>query len=97
MPRYMVERTFPQGLHVPSNAGGAAACLNVVGKNATKGVTWVHSYVSADKSKTYCIYDGPNEDAIREVATINGLPVDSIHQVSVLDPYFYYEEQLVTT
>ena len=97
MPRFLVERTFPQGLHIPSNAGGAVACLNVVGNNATKGVTWVHSYVSADKTKTYCIYDGPSEDAIREVATINGLPVESIQQVSVLDPYFYYEEQLVTT
>lgn len=97
MPRYMVERTFSQGLHIPSNAGGMAACLTVVGNNATKGVTWVHSYVSADKTKTYCIYDGPSEDAIREVASINGLPVDSIQQVSVLDPYFYYEEQLVTT
>ncbi len=97
MPRYMVERTFPQGLHVPSNANGVAACLNVVGNNAKNGVTWVHSYVSADKTKTYCVYDGPNEDAIREAATINGLPVDSVQQVSVLDPYFYHEEQLVTT
>ena len=97
MPRYMVERTFPQGLHIPSNAGGAAACLNVAGKNATQGVTWVHSYVSNDKTKTYCIYDGPSEAAIREAATLNGLPVDSIQEVSVLDPYFYYEEQLVTT
>jgi hypothetical protein len=97
MPRYLVERTFSKGLHVPSNSGGAATCLTVVGNNAKNGVTWVHSYVSADKSKTYCIYDGPNEEAIREAASINGLPVDSIQQVSVLDPYFYYEEQLVTT
>lgn len=97
MPRYMVERTFPKGLHIPSNPGGVAACLTVVGNNAKNGVTWVHSYVSADKSKTYCIYDGPNEEAIREAASVNGLPVDSVQQVSVLDPYFYYEESLVTT
>lgn len=97
MPRFMVERTFPKGLHIPSNAAGATACLNVVGKNATQGVTWVHSYVSSDKTKTYCIYDGPNETAIREAASINGLPVDSVQEVTVLDPYFYYEEQLVTT
>lgn len=96
MPRYLVERTFTDGLHVPINAGGAATCLTVVGNNAKNGVFWVHSYVSADKTKTYCIYDGPNEDAIREAASINGLPVDSIQQVSVLDPYFYYEEALVT-
>ena len=97
MPRYMVERTFSQGLHVPIDAAGAAACLNVVGTNAKSAVTWVHSYVSTDKTKTYCVYDGPNEEAIREAATANGLPVDSIQQVSVLDPYFYYEEQYVTT
>ena len=96
MPRYMVERTFPEGLHIPSNAGGAAACLNVVKNNATEGVTWVHSYVSSDKSKTYCIYDGPSEAAIRKVAQTNGLPVDNIVEVSVLDPYFYREEVLTT-
>lgn len=89
MPRYMVERTFSGGLHIPVNEQGAAACLNVVGNNAGEGVTWVHSYVSEDKSKTYCVYDGPNPDAIRRAAQANGLPVDRIIQVSVLDPYFY--------
>lgn len=87
----MVERTFPDGLHVPSNDSGAATCLTVVGNNTNKGVTWVHSYVTADKKKTFCIYDGPNEAAIREVAATNGLPVDSVTPVSVLDPYFYHD------
>lgn len=92
MPRYMVERTFTNGLHIPTNGNGAAACLTVVGKNANSGVTWVHSYVTNDKTKTYCVYDGPNEAAIRASAEANGLPVDSITEVSVLDPYFYHEE-----
>ncbi|HET7813949.1 MAG TPA: DUF4242 domain-containing protein [Candidatus Baltobacteraceae bacterium] len=92
MPRYMVERTFSSGLHVPTNDGGAASCLTVVGKNAAEGVTWVHSYVSNDKTKTYCIYDGPNEAAIRASAQATGLPIDSITEVSVLDPYFYHDE-----
>jgi hypothetical protein len=91
VPRYMVERTFPDGLHIPTNSSGAQACLNVVGKNATSSVTWVHSYVSADKKKTFCIYDGPDGAAIREAATQNGLPVDTVTPVSVLDPYFYVE------
>jgi Protein of unknown function (DUF4242) len=89
MPRFMVERTFPEGLHVPINATGAEACLAVVGKNAKSGVTWVHSYVSGDKTKTFCIYDGPDEAAIRAAATENGLPIDRVTPVSVLDPYFY--------
>jgi hypothetical protein len=91
MPRFMVERTFPDGLHIPTNDTGAAACLNVVGNNAGNGVTWVHSYVSADKSKTFCIYDGPDEAAIRAAAEKSGLPVDVVTPVSVLDPYFYRE------
>jgi len=62
MPRHMIERTFPDGLHIPINDEGAV---------------------------TFCIYDGPNPEAIRRVASKNGLPVDKITQVSVLDPYFY--------
>ncbi|MFC4427086.1 DUF4242 domain-containing protein [Deinococcus navajonensis] len=89
MPRYMVERTFPDGLHIPMNSEGAAACQSVVERNADLGVTWVHSYVSDDKQKTYCLYDGPTPEAIRQAAERNGLPVDRISKVAVLDPYFY--------
>jgi hypothetical protein len=89
MPRFMVERTFPQGLQIPVTADGAQACLNVVGNNAGLGVTWVHSYVSDDKKKTFCIYDGPDAESIRRAAEKNGLPVDQVTAVSVLDPYFY--------
>jgi hypothetical protein len=89
MPRYMVERTFPDGLEVPLNADGAASCLRIVGKNADLGVTWLHSYVTENHGKTFCIYDGPNPEAIRQAAERNGLPVDRISLVSVLDPYFY--------
>lgn len=91
MPRSMVERTFPGGLHIPSNAGGAQACLTVVDTNAEASATWVHSYVTADKAKSFCIYDAPSPEAVRRVAGRNGLPVDSIADVRVLDPYFYYE------
>ncbi len=90
MPRYMVERTFPDGLAIPVNGDGAATCLRVVGTNADLGVTWVHSYVSEDKKKTFCLYDGPDPEAIRRVAERNQLPIDRITKVSVLDPYFYH-------
>lgn len=89
MPRYIVERTFPDGLHIPVDDQGAGVCMRVVDTNGDLGVTWVHSYVSDDKSRTYCIYDGPNPEAIRKAAERNGLPVDRITRVSVLDPYFY--------
>jgi hypothetical protein len=89
MPRYMVERIFPDGLHIPQTTEGAATCLGVVGRNTENGVTWVHSYVSDDYKKTFCIYDGPSPEAIRTVAEKNSLPVEKITKVSVLDPYFY--------
>jgi hypothetical protein len=89
MPRYVVERTFPDGLHVPITEEGANDCLAVVERNAEESVTWVHSYVSDDRNKTFCIYDGPSPEAIRRVAGRNELPVDSITAVRVLDPYFY--------
>ncbi|HEY7035205.1 MAG TPA: DUF4242 domain-containing protein [Thermomicrobiales bacterium] len=89
MPRYVVERTFPDGLIIPVNEDGAAACLGVVDRNAAQGVTWLQSYVSDDKKTTFCVYDGPDPESIRRAAERNGLPVDRITKVSVLDPYFY--------
>jgi hypothetical protein len=89
MPRYVVERTFPEGLEVPPGDAGAELCTGVVDRNADAGVTWVHSYVSADKAKTFCVYDAPTPEAIRQTASRNDLPVDQITEVSVLDPYFY--------
>jgi hypothetical protein len=89
MPRYVVEREFPDGLQIPVDENGAKACLAVVDSNMTDQVTWMHSYVSADKKKTFCIYDGPSPEAIRRVATRNKLPVLQITEVRVLDPYFY--------
>lgn len=89
MKRYLVERTFPDGLNIPVNKEGSEICLTVVSKNAEDNVTWVHSYVTKDKKKTFCIYDAPSPEAIRKAAKNNGLPVDNIVEVSVLDPYFY--------
>jgi hypothetical protein len=89
MPRYVIEREFPNGLEIPVTPAGAEACRGVVGVNAEDGVTWVHSYVSADKRKTFCVYDAPNPEAIRRTAQRNQLPVGQITEVRVLDPYFY--------
>ena len=89
MPRYLIERTFPAGLNIPVSDTGAQLCRTVIENNAEDGVTWIHSYVSEDKSKTFCVYDGPSPEAIRRVANRNTLPVDRITEVRVLDPYFY--------
>lgn len=89
MPRYIVERSFQEGLEIPLSQEGAATCLGVVDRNAELGVTWLHSYVSNDNRTSYCVYDGPHPEAIRTAAERSGLPVDRITQVQVLDPYFY--------
>ena len=88
MPRYVVERAFPDGLAIPAGADGARVCEAVVDRNAAQGVTWVHSYVSADGKTAFCIYEAPTPEAIRKAAAQNGLPVDRIVRVRVLDPYF---------
>ena len=92
MPRYMVQRTFPQGLEIPVADGGGEICRTVVERNADEGGPWVHSYVSADKRTSFCVYDAPTPEAIRKTAARNDLPVDQITQVQVLDPYFYTGE-----
>ena len=89
MPRYVVQRSFPEGLRILVENGGAEVCRGVVDRNAEEGVTWISSFVSEDKTRTFCIYDAPTPEAIRRSAVRNEFPVDQITRVSVLDPYFY--------
>lgn len=83
--RYVVERTFPKGA---LDGLDDAAKARVNETNARFGVRWVTSYANADKTKTFCIYEGPNELAIRDAAKANAIPVDAITEVPVtLDPH----------
>jgi hypothetical protein len=52
MPRYLVEREFPDGLDIPMNESGADACRKVIERNAEYGVTWIHSYATLDRKRT---------------------------------------------
>ena len=90
MPRYLVERDFPAGLPIAADATGARLCHEVIARNAEDGVTWLHTFVTTDRLRTYCIYDAPSPEAVRKVAAANNLPVDRIVAVRVLDPYFYF-------
>jgi hypothetical protein len=89
MPRYVVERAFPDGLQIPADETGVSACLAVVESNLADQVTWLHSYVSANKKRAFCICDAPSPEAIRRAAARNRLPLERITEVRVLDPYFY--------
>ena len=89
MPRYVVERSFAEGFELPYGQAGIEICRGVIGVNEDLRVTWLHSYVRDDRRSTYCVYDAPNPESIRRAAERNGLPVDRITRVTVLDPYFY--------
>ena len=79
--RYLIERTFPAGA---LDGVDAAAKKKVNENNATLDVTWEKSYANADKTKTFCIYTGPSEAAVREAAKKNNLPVDSVTEIPTI-------------
>jgi hypothetical protein len=76
--RYLVERTFPAGA---LDGVDAAVKQKVNANNRTLDVTWEKSYVNAAKTKTYCVYDAPDEQAVRDAAKLNGLPVDVVTEI----------------
>lgn len=90
MPRYIVQRTYVEGLDLPATRVGVERCLEVVERNATYGVTWGHSYVTTNGALSYCIYEAPDPGAVRRAAAANRLPVDRITEVRILDPYFHH-------
>ncbi len=78
--RYLIERTFPAGALDGLNAAGKVK-INAI--NAKYGVHWVMSYANASKTKTYCIYEAPSENAVRQAAQANAIPVDTVTEVPV--------------
>ncbi|HWN07414.1 MAG TPA: DUF4242 domain-containing protein [Steroidobacteraceae bacterium] len=78
--RYLIERTFPAGA---LDGLDAATKAKVNANNASVGVSWIKSFANADRTRTYCVYEGPSEDAIRQAAALNNLPVDRITEVPV--------------
>jgi len=80
MQRYLIKRTFPA---CALDGLDRAAKDKVNAINAEHDVKWIHSYATADKITTFCIYEGPSEQAVRAAGTANGLPVDEIFPVPV--------------
>lgn len=76
--RYLIERTFPEGA---LDGVDAAVKAKVNANNQSLKVGWEKSYTNANKTKTYCIYNAPDENAVREAARLNGLPVDNITEI----------------
>ena len=77
MPLYLVERNFAEALDLD-----AARVRAVSEINGELGVNWVFSFLSADKRKSYCLYEAADPEALREAARRNGVPIDAIVEVS---------------
>ena len=81
MPLFVIERNFAEKLDLTE---GLAA--EVVLVNEDVGVNWLFSFLSADKKKTYCLYEAPSSEAIREAAKRAGVPADVIVEVEGITP-----------
>jgi hypothetical protein len=77
MPRFIIERNFADKLELTKD--GAA---NIQRINDEASVKWVFSFLSADKRKTYCLYEAPSAEAIREAARRANIPADVITEVA---------------
>jgi hypothetical protein len=87
MPRYCVERELPSGSSVLTGGMDPRLLPAVIANNFDDGVTWIHSYVTADHKRSFCIYDAPTPEAIRRASNRNKLPIKQIIEIRVLDPY----------
>lgn len=89
MPRYIVERSFPDPATRTGEPDPAGEFESLVEHDGELGVKWVHSYLSTDKRRTFDVCDAPTPEAIRRTAALNHLPIERITQVTVLDPNRY--------
>jgi len=77
MPRYIIERNFAEQLE--STKDGVESIKRI---NDEEGVAWIYSFLSADKKKTYCLYEASNPEAIRAAARRNNIPCDAIIEIA---------------
>jgi Protein of unknown function (DUF4242) len=83
MPLYLIERRFAEQLEMTSDD---VQLLEEV--NGDEGVSWLFSFLSADRHRTYCLYEAPSPDAILEAARKADVPADVVVEVSAATPQF---------
>jgi hypothetical protein len=81
VPLFLIERNFAEDLVLD-----AAAATQIRQINDEIGIQWLYSFLSADKRKTYCLYEAPNAEAIRVAARRLDIPADVIIPVSQVRP-----------
>ena len=84
MPLFLIERNFAE--QVELNRDDA---LQISQVNADVGIQWLFSFLSADKKKSYCLYEAPNAETIREAAQRLNVPADVIIEVGELRPEMF--------
>ena len=84
MPLYMIERNFAEQIEMTRERNTEVQLIN-----DDVGVQWLFSFLSADKKKTYCLYEAPNPEAIREAAQRANVPADVIIEVSEVKPQMF--------
>jgi hypothetical protein len=82
MPLYMIERSFAEQLDLTTSDVELIDELN----GDVEGVRWLFSFLSADRRRTYCLYEAPSPDAIIAAARRADLPADVVVEVSAAAP-----------
>lgn len=77
MPIFMIERRYAE--QFDPTIDGAAEVNRI---NDEEDVRWLMSFLSADKRKTYCLYEAESVDAILRAAKRAGLPADVVTEVT---------------
>lgn len=83
MPLYVIERRFADQLDLTSEDVEL-----IEAANGDEGVRWLFSFLSADRRRTYCLYEAPSPDAILDAARKVNVPADVIVEVSAATPQF---------
>jgi hypothetical protein len=81
MPLFVIERHFAEQIEMTRDRASEIELIN-----ADVGVQWLFSFLSADRKKSYCLYEAPSAEAIREAARQANVPADVIVEVSEVRP-----------
>lgn len=76
MPLFVIERAFAEQLALTEDD---VRLIEEV--NADEGVRWLFSFLSADRRRTYCLYEAPSAAEIMAAARRNNIPADAIVEV----------------
>jgi hypothetical protein len=84
MSLFVIERHFAEQIEVTRELASEIKLIN-----DDVGVQWLFSFLSADKKKTYCLYEAPNAESIREAARRANVPADVIVEVNEVRPEMF--------